>query len=597
VSRLSSRPVALAVRYAAVPVCLLLLGLLSASNPYWIHLVTAAAIAYMLTAAFNLVYGYAGTFNLAIVATYGLGAFVSVYAENHLGWNFWLTIPLAVGVCTLLSVLLALPSRRLNELFLAIETLAFALAMIELLKNWKDFSGGTTGIYDVGVPSLFGTDLVGGKLPFYWLAAIGAALTFELVRRIHGSGMGRQFVALREGPRVLAAVGASPGSVSLIAFALSGAIAGLAGVIYGRFQLYIALDAFGFHRLIELLLATTLGGAGFLWGPVFGVVALVVMDELSIATSQSYELIFGIAILLLVSMGQGGIAGALARQTRRWVRQLGQAAVATGPELRLRIEPGHRNPTAQLAVRDVTVQFGGTQAVVGASLQVDAGDIVGLIGPNGAGKTSLFNAITGDVRTRTGSITIGGVELIGRHQEEIVRLGIGRTFQSPQVVPDLSLLENLMLAGDGLGNVGWVGHSLHTSGAQAQDGVARLQAMHLLKDFGLEHRAHQPAREQTYGVLRIVEVARNLMLSPQFLLLDEPGAGLTEAEREELAEHILAVRNRGIGVLLVDHNLPLMRSTCSRLYVLSNGRVIAQGAPDEVFAHADVVSAYLGVVA
>lgn len=584
-----------AVATAAVPMTLVVLGLVANSHPYWMLLATSGAIALILTTAFNLSYGYAGIFNMSIVAIYGIGAFTSVYAEVHLGWNFWLTLPVAVVVSAALSVLIAIPSRRLNELFLAIETLAFALAVSELIKNWESFSGGSNGVYAVPVPSIFGRTLLGGDLAFYWLAAIAAAVTYELARRIHRSGMGRQFIALREGPRVLASVGASTGTVSLTAFALSGAIAGLAGVLFGRYQLFISLEGFGFQRLTVLLLATILGGAGYLWGPFVGVAVLLLMDELSIATSQDWELIFGATILVVVFLGRGGLAGVVAERLAAWRRtrpapawfdqELAAAASVESDVTPRRI--GH------LAVDGLTVAFGGTTAVSDVSLRVSSGEVVGLIGPNGAGKTSLLNAITGDVKA-TGSADLNGTALLGRSQEAVVRLGVGRTFQSPQFVPDLTVLENLLLAGDGMGRAGLLSQIVHGRRARRAEAEDRRTALRLLDDFGIAHVALQPAKDQTYGVLRIAEVARNLMLDPNFLLLDEPGAGLTEDERVELAEHIRRVRARGIGVLLIDHNLSLITSTCDRVYALDHGVVIAEGTPRDVLAHSDVVSAYLG---
>lgn len=580
-------------RYAMVPAALIVIGMVASSDSYWMLLATSAAISYILTVAFNISYGYAGIFNMSIVAVYGIGAFTSVYAEVHLGWNFWLTVPFAVAVSSLVSITIALPSRRLNELFLAIETLAFGLAVGELIKNWDAFSGGSNGVYVIPVPSIFGTKLVGGQLPYYWLCAVGAVVAFEIARRVNDSGMGRQFVALREGPRVLASVGSSPGSISLAAFGLSGALAGLAGVLFGRFQLFISLEGFGFQQLTILLLATILGGAGYLWGPAVGVVVILLMDEFSIATSQDWELIFGATILVLIVLGRGGVAGVGTRLARR----LGRRTRPSAPPQERAPQPAPGRVVrlgGRLVVDNVRVAFGGTTAVAGVCLEVGSGEVVGLIGPNGAGKTSLVNAISGDVTVTSGTITLDGSPILGRTQEAIVRRGVGRTFQTPQFVPDLTVVENLMLARDGVGRAGLLHQLFHTPLAKRVERDARREAIALLGDFGLTAKANEPASEQTYGVLRIAEVARNLMLDPSFLLLDEPGAGLTELEREELAEHIRRVRDRGIGVLLIDHNLPLILSTCDRVYAVDHGAVIADGTPKVVLGHADVITAYLG---
>ncbi|MFF7154753.1 ATP-binding cassette domain-containing protein [Streptomyces sp. NPDC008139] len=600
-------------KHVAGPLVLVIVGLVASGNDYYVHLASAGVIAYILTTAFNIVYGYAGIFNLSIVITYGVGAFTSVYLEVRFGMPFWPALLISVAVTTVLSVLVAVPTRGLNELFLAIQTLAFALALAEVMVNWHEFSGGTIGIYSIPLPTFFGHQLISGYLSYYWLAAFFAWLTYELVLRIHLSAMRRKLTALREGPRVLASVGVSPDSTRLVAFAISGGLAGLAGVLFAHFQLVIDLETFSFTRLVALLLAAILGGGGYFLGPVFGVVAILVMDELSLATSQAQDLVYGVGILVLVVLTRGGIAGGLDNLVK-WLlrrRRPDEAAEPTG-ELEPR-EPGlavaetvtrvtHRladsvravQRDARVEVRGVSVAFGGNTAVNDVSLSFATGEVIGLIGPNGAGKTTLLNAITGDVRA-TGSVRLGDDEILGAPAQNLVRAGIGRTFQSPKVIPELTLLENVMLAGDGIGKVGWLRQSLLSPAARKQALAGRDRAMTLLTDLALADRARSLAADQPYGVLRLVEIARNLMLDPAFLLLDEPGAGLTEFERQEIAATVRALGARDLGVVLVDHNLPLITSACDRVYVLDHGQVIAEGPPDEVFAQQEVISAYLGV--
>jgi branched-chain amino acid transport system ATP-binding protein/branched-chain amino acid transport system permease protein len=599
------------IKHLAGPVVLVLVGAVITGNDYFVHLATAGVIAYILTAAFNLIYGYAGIFNLSIIITYGLGAFTSVYLEVHLGLPFWPALVISIAVTVLLSAMVALPTRGRGELFLAIQTLAFALALGEVMVNWDAFSGGTIGIYAIPLPSLFGLDLVGGLQSYYWLAAFFAWLTYELMLRIHRSAARRELTALREGPRVLASVGVSPDSIRLGAFVLSGGLAGLAGVLFAHFQLVIDLDTFSFDRLVALLLAIVLGGAGFFLGPVFGVLAILAMDELSLATSQAQDLIYGIGILVLVILTRGGIAGVVPRLgaglRRRVGGRLGRLLGPRGPEpgtarttesdraeLRIAdiVAPVRRKLWVE--VRGVSVAFGGTIAVDDVSVGFGTGEVVGLVGPNGAGKTTLLNAVTGDVRA-TGSIRLGDEEILGTAPQALVRAGIGRTFQSPRVIPELTLLENVMLGGDGSGKVGWFRQSILSPAARAQAVAARERATTLLRELSLGTRATRLAGEAPYGVLRLVEIARNLMLDPAFLLLDEPGAGLTEFEREEVAATIRALSTRDLGVVLVDHNLSLINAACDRVYVLDSGHVIAEGAPAEVFTRQHVITAYLGV--
>lgn len=596
------------------PLALIALGLLITGNHYYVHLATAGLIAYILAVSFNLIYGYAGSFNMAHVATYGLGAFTSVYLETHTPLGFWVSLVAAVVVTAALSVLVAVPSRRLGEIFLAIQTLAFALALAELLINWEEFSGGSNGLYAIPSPEIGGTLLLGGELGYFWLVAVSAWLVFELMTRIHRSAMRRKFTALRETPRILSSVGLSPSRTRLLAYAVSGGLAGFAGALFAHFQLVIDLETFSFGRLIALLLAVILGGAGYFWGPVFGVMALLLMDELSLATSAAQDLIYGIGILVLVIVTRGGIAGALASLRSRVFQRrsvigpdVSRPPTTSGAAGAHGLEPADAGQAAAavavvhrpdrgrtLDFSEVTVRFGGNTAVDGASVTVSTGEVVGLIGPNGAGKTTLLNAATGDAVVASGTVTLDSEDLLGKRQHEVVNLGIGRTFQSPKVIPDLTLVDNVMLGADGRSRSGAFGQTLYLRKAQGDDRLARGRALEILDDFSIGGLANELASSQPYGVLRMVEIARNLMLNPAFLLFDEPGAGLTEFERDEVAKIVRSLSDRGLGILLVDHNLPLISSACDRIYVLQTGRVIASGEPGEVFRQENVIAAYLG---
>ncbi|MGP3533979.1 branched-chain amino acid ABC transporter ATP-binding protein/permease [Microbacterium sp. RD1] len=610
----------------AAPIVLLVLGLLASQNAYMTHLATAALIAFMLAASFNVIYGYAGSFNMAHVMQYGLGAFTCVYLETHTPIGFWASLVAAVVVTAVCSVLVALPSRRLSEIFLAIQTLAFALALAELLINWPEFSGGTNGLYFIPSPEVFGVLLLGGEIEYFILVAVFAWLVFELMTRIHRSAMRRRFTALRESPRILESVGLSESRTRLVAFAISGGVAGLAGALFAHFQLVIDLDTFSFGRLIALLLAVILGGAGYFWGPVFGVMALLLMDEISLLTSGAQDLIYGIGILVLVIGTRGGIAGALAslrhrlgarRRARTGTTASGvpsrtaEGRVTSPPESETEVSPilvaDAATPAAAAAVvdrpevertlqfTDVVVAFGGNIAVDHADVSVSTGEVVGLIGPNGAGKTTLLNTATRDIPVAGGDVLLDGESILRKRKHDIVNLGVGRTFQSPKVIPDLTVVENVMLGGDGRAKATALGQTLYLPRAKADDRASRAKAMALLADFSIAHLADERAGSLPYGVLRMIEIARNLMLDPAFLLFDEPGAGLTEFERDEVAQIIRSLSARGLGIVLVDHNLPLISAACDRIYVLQAGKVIASGPPAEVFAQENVIAAYLGV--
>jgi branched-chain amino acid transport system ATP-binding protein len=232
-----------------------------------------------------------------------------------------------------------------------------------------------------------------------------------------------------------------------------------------------------------------------------------------------------------------------------------------------------------LRADEVSVRFGGVRAVERVSLSLGPGEILGLVGPNGAGKTTMVNVLSGFQRPTGGRVEIGG-RPAGRSPERLARQGVVRTFQAVRLFHGISVSENVEV---GLANLGL--------GRRA----ARRRAMELLDYMGLADKAGHRGDALAYGDERRVGIARALSLSPRFLLLDEPAAGLTPAEAAALAAVIRRIRDDfGAGVLVIEHNMRMVRDLCERLHVMASGRTIAEGGPAEVMASDSFRSAYLG---
>lgn len=248
-----------------------------------------------------------------------------------------------------------------------------------------------------------------------------------------------------------------------------------------------------------------------------------------------------------------------------------------------------------LSVRDIQLSFGGVRALDGPSLDVSDGEVVGLIGPNGAGKTSLFNCISGLYRPQQGSIRVAGEEIIGRPRHRVAALGVGRTFQNVGLLASQTVLENVLAGTYHLTTAGYWATALALPSVARAERERRNDARELLSSLGLESVADTPVGALPFGTQKRVELARALAAHPRLLLVDEPANGLIHSEVHELAETLRSLaKERGAAVLLVEHHMALVMSVCDRVVVLNFGSVIAEGAPQVVAQHPDVVAAYLG---
>jgi branched-chain amino acid transport system ATP-binding protein len=248
-----------------------------------------------------------------------------------------------------------------------------------------------------------------------------------------------------------------------------------------------------------------------------------------------------------------------------------------------------------LEIKNLVVKFGGVTALNEVNLHVSEGEIAALIGPNGAGKTTVFNIVTGYYTPASGEVLLDGEAITGLRPYKIARKGLGRTFQNIRLFGDMTALENVATAADALNKSGLVGSLFGVPRSRRDEKKSLETAMELLTFIGLDHRAHQMAKNLPYGDQRRLEIARALALNPKVLLLDEPAAGFNPQEKVELGYLIGKIRDRGFAVLLIEHDMSLVMKISDRISVLDFGQKIAEGKPAEIQNNQRVIDAYLGV--
>jgi ABC-type branched-subunit amino acid transport system ATPase component len=464
-------------------------------------------------------------------------------------------------------------------------TLTFAQVVTDLLVEWRGLTRGFSGIVGIPAPTIGAHSL--GPVEVYLAVAASVVLAFLVTRNLTLSRFGRGMVAARDNPLAATASGVSLLRIKLFAFAVSAALAGLAGAFYAVQKTVITPEDFSADFSIFFLLIIVVGGLGKLWGPVIGTLIFFLLPEL-LGPLQSWRLlIYGGVLLVLMVFAPHGIMGMPV--WRRW-RSRQPAAANTGA-VDTRARPVTPLP---LTVRDLHKQFGGVAALQGCELAAAAGTTHALVGPNGSGKTTTLNVISGFIRADKGSVLIGERDVSGHAPHRIARLGVGRTFQTPKLLQDMTVLDNVRLGGFVSEKAGAVEIAFGLPRGRRDRLESSAAALTLLRFVGLAERADDLAGDLPHGQQRLVEIARAMAGHPSLLLLDEPAAGLSMDELDRLGTLIEAIAALGTTVLIVEHHLELIARISRSVTVLDRGAVLAAGTPDEVFSHPEVERAYMG---
>jgi branched-chain amino acid transport system permease protein len=572
---------------AVIALVVAAIGLPQASD-YALRVLSVAGIYALLALGYSFIFGQAGALSLAQGTFMGVGAYVSGILAVRWGIPFDAALPASVGLPVALALLVAIPVLRLQTHYFALATLLIGQIVLLVVTQWESVTGGANGIGGVPPLALFGHAIEGrlqALLLVWGLVAVGALLAWQITR----GRLGDAFAVLRTHPVMAGAVGIDTGWLRLTAFLLSAGYAGLAGSLYVHAIGVLSPDILGFPVMVTCLTIAVIGSRLRIAGAISGAVLIIELPEWVRFLRDDYLLAFGCILLLVVVALPGGLTEAAERLLRRF-----WTAPPVAPVVPVRIQPRAlpARGDALLRVAGLGVRFGGVRALDDVTVELRAREILGLIGPNGSGKTTLLNVVTGIYRPGGGQVWLGGHAIVGRKPHAIVRLGIARTFQTAALVPEMSALDNVAVARDA-GRVG-LRQALTVGLRDAGRARARAEAMALLDRMGAGQHEAVPAGALPPGIARLVEIARALACVPLVLLLDEPAAGLNETEQAELARRLRRVADDGVGLLVIEHNMPFLAPLADRMACLDHGQLIAAGTPAQVQADPAVIEAYLG---
>jgi branched-chain amino acid transport system permease protein len=562
-------------------------------DAYTVNVLTRSLLYAMLALTLDVLWGYTGILSYGQSAFFAIGAYALGLTSTHLGFSFGLAAAALVGGVVVAAVAAALTAwlafgRGVTVLYVSVVTLALPIIVKQGLLSGGLFTGSSSGLSGFDSFTLEVED---------WFRIAGTALVIltALTWRFVHSDAGRVLIAIRENELRCRYLGIRTTTVKTILMVASAIVAAAAGYAYAGYTVVVAPELAGFEFGTQILIWVALGGRGTLLGPVVGTLVIdLVSADLSGSIPYVWELVVGLAFMVVIVAMPGGFLPLMAAVYRSIVRSvLGRdlrAHVPPAPRLvnappRSRLRPNNGAPAVE--IRNLTRRFGSLTVLDNIDFTARPAELVSLVGPNGAGKTTLIRCIADGAERTSGRVAINGHDIARYAPERCVAFGLGRKFQTATIFDTLSVADCLRIAR--------VSHLLPSLWRRDPVLAVPRAALDVITTTGLDRMLGVEARHLAHGEKQSLELAMVLALEPSVLLLDEPTAGLTKAERSLIGQVLMRlVSDHRLCVLLIEHDLDFVREISSRVVVLHQGRIALDGPVAEVVGSELIRNIYAG---
>lgn len=589
---------------------LLVLITANTTEQYTQSVLLGVAVFVILAISLDLAAGMAGLYSLGHAALFGFGAYINAVLATHLGLSVFILLPISVFGTALVGVLVGVLSLRVSGLYFAITTFVLSLLSTVVI-NRLPITGSYAGLIGPNFPD-FPSSLAWLGNSLVWCGGIAVIFTVFIAQSLRFSPSYKALLAVRDSEPLASSAGINPGVTRVAIFGLSSSLAGLAGWLFA-FLGVVSPGQFDWTISVNILVMVILGGINTTAGPIIGAIFVNLFTSYVNISPLLRQSIFGsLFILTIVFMPTGfvGLTDSLVRHFRKKNVTADNHAASTAQDHVLDSEPiplinfrekkmaAVNSNGVAIDCKNLHFRFtNGSYAVNDIDFRVKFGSIHGLIGPNGSGKSTLLNLISGHLKPESGSILIAGHSMVGRSTGMRAKVGLRRTFQAATLVGELDITSNPVVAlcssigGLGVRSTYWLGAPSRKKTDRSIHGACQAA----LRDLGVESMwDHVLVKDAPHGIKQLVQLAVATVAKPSILILDEPVAGLSDLEVNEMGKVLMEMRDKGVTIVIVEHHTSFLFAICDEVTVLDAGSLLTTGSPNEIRAHRDVQKVYLG---